>query len=99
MIRDKLAEGWTEDEIKDYFVAQFGDRVLAEPPRRGLNWLAYIIPPLAFLAGIFVLYRAFRVWRQSSAAPETIEIQSDSQRELEDKDEYIDRLEEELQKL
>ena len=30
VIRDKLAEGWTEDQIKTYFVDQYGDRVLAE---------------------------------------------------------------------
>ncbi|HBY08902.1 MAG TPA: hypothetical protein DEH22_14410, partial [Chloroflexi bacterium] len=27
LIREKLAEGWTEDQIKDYFANQYGDRV------------------------------------------------------------------------
>ncbi len=39
IIREKLREGWAEDEIKTYFVDQYGDRVLAEPPRRGFNLL------------------------------------------------------------
>lgn len=39
LIREKLVEGWTEDEIKEYFSNQYGDRVLSEPPARGLNWL------------------------------------------------------------
>jgi cytochrome c-type biogenesis protein CcmH len=45
LIRDQLAEGWSEAEIKAYFVAQYGDRVLGEPPRTGLNWLLYLAPP------------------------------------------------------
>jgi len=32
VIREKLAQGWSEEEIKDYFVQQYGDRVLAVPP-------------------------------------------------------------------
>ena len=39
LIRQQLAEGWTEEAIKDYFVAQYGDRVLGDPPVRGLNWV------------------------------------------------------------
>ena len=31
-IRDKLAIGWNEQQIKNYFVDQYGDRVLATPP-------------------------------------------------------------------
>lgn len=59
-IREKLAQGWDENQIKDYFVAQYGDRVLATPPAKGLNWLVYILPPLAFLFGAIILIRAFR---------------------------------------
>src|SRR5512139_9040 len=40
-IRQQLGQGWTEQQIKDYFVRQYGDRVLAAPPARGLNWLVY----------------------------------------------------------
>jgi cytochrome c-type biogenesis protein CcmH len=98
LIRDKLTEGWSEQQIKDYFVAQFGDRVLAEPPAQGLNWLVYLIPPLAFLAGAFVLYRAFRSWQ--NAAPEPAEILSEMDVEAQSQsqdDMYISRLENELE--
>ena len=39
LIREQLASGMGEAEIKQYFVNRFGDRVLAAPPARGLNWL------------------------------------------------------------
>ncbi len=75
-IREKLSEGWDETQIKAYFVEQYGDRVLAEPPRRGLNWLVYIIPPLAFLGGIVILYRALRVLREVPSAELLVEDQA-----------------------
>jgi cytochrome c-type biogenesis protein CcmH len=55
LIREQLAEGWTEQEIKDYFVTQYGDRVLGEPPRSGLNWILYLAPPVIILLGLILL--------------------------------------------
>ncbi|MDT8380954.1 MAG: cytochrome c-type biogenesis protein CcmH [Brevefilum sp.] len=60
LIRQQLSDGWTEDEILAYFVAQFGDKVLGEPPRRGLNWVLYLIPPLVILTGIILLINRLR---------------------------------------
>lgn len=93
LIRDKLAQGWNEDEIKEYFVLQYGDRVLAEPPRRGFNWLVYIVPPVVFLAGVIILYRGIHSWKQMGAS-EGDRI-SDAATPLDD---YVSRLEEELRK-
>lgn len=92
LIRQKLSQGWTADQIKQYFVAQYGDRVLATPPARGLNWLVYVIPPIAILAGAFLLYQAFRAWKKP--VPEVT--MEDVKQNV--GDEYIVRLEEELKK-
>jgi cytochrome c-type biogenesis protein CcmH len=71
-IRDLLAEGKSEAEIKQHFVDYYGARVLAEPPRTGLNWLVYVVPPILIVAGAFILFRALRTWSrpagQSTAA-------------------------------
>ena len=48
-IRQKLEQGWTKAQIKNYYVERYGDRVLGAPPARGWNWLMYVIPPLAIL--------------------------------------------------
>ena len=95
LIREKLIEGWTEDEIKEYFSNQYGDRVLSEPPARGLNWLVYVIPPLVFLGGAFFLYRGFKAWKQLDD-DEFDEAEAELEPEIED--EYMARLEEELKK-
>ncbi|HZW03081.1 MAG TPA: cytochrome c-type biogenesis protein [Anaerolineaceae bacterium] len=69
LIRQKLAEGDTEQEIKDYFVANYGDRVLAEPPRTGFNWLVYLLPPVFILAGVYIVYRVLTSARKQAAKP------------------------------
>ncbi len=89
LIREKLAAGWSEAEIKDYFVEQYGDRVLATPPARGLNWLVYVVPPIALLIGAAVLVQVVRAWRSAPADA----VVSESGR---DEDPYVARLEAEL---
>jgi cytochrome c-type biogenesis protein CcmH len=59
LIKQQLAEGRTEQEILDYFAAQYGDKVLGEPPMRGLNWLLYIFPPLVILIGLIWIITKF----------------------------------------
>ncbi len=89
-IRLKLAEGWSAEEIKQYFVAQYGDRVLATPPARGLNWLVYIFPPLALALGVYLLARTLRSWSSEGEAQDGPSVDAD--------DPYITRMEEELRK-
>jgi cytochrome c-type biogenesis protein CcmH len=98
LIREKLGQGWNEAQIKEYFVAQYGDRVLATPPARGLNWLVYIVPPLAILAGIYILYRAFRSWKQPSQAATNTGQTAPPSAPQPPMDDYALRLEEELKK-
>ena len=93
LIRTKLADGWTADQIKQYFATQYGARVLAEPPRQGLNWLIYIIPPFLMLVGAYILYRGVKSMRK----PVTAEM-SDIAPQSSDSDEYLRRVEEELKK-
>ena len=97
LIRTQLSEGMTEQQIKDYFVANYGARVLSEPPRTGLNWLVYLLPPVIILLGAFFLFRSFREWTKvsataSAAGAERGEASSPA------KDDYVARLEEELKK-
>ncbi|HEY4667372.1 MAG TPA: cytochrome c-type biogenesis protein CcmH [Anaerolineales bacterium] len=88
-IREKLALGWNQEQIEQYFVEQYGDRVLATPPAHGLNWAVYLIPPAVFLAGAAVLVGAMRAWRRP---PVDHGISQPAAAE----DPYLDRLEEEL---
>jgi len=93
LIREKLSVGWSEEQIKEYFATQYGARVLAEPPRQGLNWLIYIIPPVMMLVGVYILIRAIQSMRKpllvDAVLPEKAEPVVD---------EYLRRVEDELKK-
>lgn len=59
VIAVKLSEGDSDQEIKDYFVAQYGPQVLGEPPLEGFNWLAWILPVAVMVGGgVFLWFRA-----------------------------------------
>jgi cytochrome c-type biogenesis protein CcmH len=95
-IREKLALGWSEDQIKTFFVDQYGDRVLATPPARGLNWIVYVLPPLAIVIGLGVLTMVVRKWQLEAEVSESA-IQKDKP-ELSPDDPYLARLEQELKR-
>lgn len=63
-IRYQLSEGWTDQQIIDYFVAQYGERVLAEPQRKGFTSLVWFLPLIVVLVGIGVVYEILRNWRK-----------------------------------
>ena len=92
LIRSKLAQGWSEQQIKDYMALQYGDRVLAEPPRRGLHWLVYVLPPVFLLVGVLILWRVYSRMRAVNAIT-TPPSPTDPIN-----DEYLARLEDELRR-
>lgn len=63
-IRDELASGWTEQQILDYFVAQYGERVLAEPQRRGFTSLVWMLPVIGVLLGVVVVWQVLKMWKK-----------------------------------
>jgi len=96
LIRQQLSEGWTEDQIKQYFVDNYGARVLGEPPRTGLNWVVYLLPPALILAGAFVLFRAMRAWMKPSTT-EAVAGPTETPKPTA-QDDYVSKFEEELRK-
>lgn len=92
LIREMLADGKSEAEIKQYFVEHFGARVLNEPPNK---LASYAVPVIAFLMGAFLLFRGFQMWIKPSKL-ETADPESEAKPIPQD--DYIARLEEELKK-
>ncbi len=62
-IRDQLTAGWTDQQIINYFVDQYGERVLAEPQRSGFTSLVWLLPVIAVLLGIVIVWQILRAWR------------------------------------
>ena len=92
-IRDQLSAGWTEDQIINYFVNQYGERVLAEPQRSGFTSLVWLLPVLAVLLGLWVAYEILKGWRSGRPAPTPIPTRPQVAPEV------LARIEKELQEL
>ena len=67
VIRNALAEGKTEAEIRDQLVAQFGPAVVAEPPKKGFDLLAWLVPLGILAAGAVGVGAIAWGWRRRRA--------------------------------
>lgn len=59
-VRARLAAGQTRQQILDAYVAQYGTRVLAEPPATGVNVALYVTPVAVFLASLALVVLVLR---------------------------------------
>ncbi len=67
-IRDKLAAGWTDDQVIEYFVQRYGERVLAEPRRSGFTSFVWFLPIVSVAIGLVVLAQILRGWKAKRRA-------------------------------
>ena len=90
-IRERIAAGDTKSEIKAQLVDQFGPAVLAVPPRRGFDWIAWLLPLAGLsVAAVAVGALAWRWSRARTAEPETTPLDPELERRLDDE---LDRFE------
>lgn len=54
-IRALMAEGKTDQQIKDYLVARYGDFILYRPPFSGITTLVWLSPVILLVAGASLL--------------------------------------------
>jgi cytochrome c-type biogenesis protein CcmH len=69
-IRERIAAGDTEDEIKDALVAEFGTGVLATPSKRGFGLLAWLVPLGAVVVAGIVVAVLVRSWSRRRPPPD-----------------------------
>ena len=82
-IRVRIAAGDSKQQIKDTLVDEFGQGVLATPPKRGFGLLAWLLPLVALIAGAIVVGVLVRSWSRRRAPP------GDEQRPLDPKLEQL----------
>jgi cytochrome c-type biogenesis protein CcmH len=51
LIRERIAAGDSDKQIKDYLVSRYGDFVLMKPPLEPSTWLLWFGPAAVLLAG------------------------------------------------
>ena len=63
VIRQQLQSGKSEQEVIQYFVSRYGDRILLSPPMQGLNLLAWLVPIALMLGGVILVFLVLRNWQ------------------------------------
>lgn len=65
----RLVEGgYTAQEIKDAFVATYGEVALTAPVKQGFNWAGYFVPSVVMATGGIILTLMIRRWTARAAA-------------------------------
>ncbi len=95
IVRERLLEGESADEIRDYFVSRYGEYIVFKPRFGGINLLLWGGPFTVLLIGGVILLRNIKRWNKkpqfegSDVSVVSLDPIDDKQRE---------RLEQELRK-
>ena len=94
VVREKLEQGETKEEILQFFVERYGEGVLAAPVKSGFSLVAWFAPITGIVVGGIVLWIVIRKWarrgNESSSEPATLT------HDITGDEEYRERLEKEL---
>ena len=75
-IQIRIRAGWTKTQIKNLLVRQYGESILASPPKHGFNLLAWLLPIVGLLGAAAALGVAAWGWSRGRADPDVPAMQS-----------------------
>ncbi|NOY56886.1 MAG: cytochrome c-type biogenesis protein CcmH [Actinobacteria bacterium] len=61
--REKVAAGWTDDQIIQYFEDRYNTAILVDPPFSGKTLLVWLLPGVALIAGVALILSKMRSHR------------------------------------
>ena len=103
VIRRKIEEGASNQQIRNYFVERYGEIVLASPDAGGFNLIAWVMPVLIFLGGALLVGNAFLNMRRrnrsdggSSEVSTSEEVELNGPQPDGEMDEYLKRADREI---
>jgi len=62
IVRERLEAGETPAQVREYFVARYGEWILLAPRRTGFNLLVWGFPIAAIVAGLVIVALLLRRW-------------------------------------
>jgi cytochrome c-type biogenesis protein CcmH len=71
-INDLVVQGYSDQEILDYFATRYGTQVLQEPPKDGSTLFLWVLPVIVLLAGGVWLIWALRRWARPAPQPVSV---------------------------
>jgi cytochrome c-type biogenesis protein CcmH/NrfF len=63
---DRVAKNQTDDEIMAAYVTQYGPTILIEPPKKGFDLLAWVMPVLLPVLALILVWFVVRNWRKKA---------------------------------
>lgn len=74
-VRDRLVAGDTDQQAINAITERFGEIVLFEPPRRGLNWLLYLAGPIMAVLALLIAWRFMAARAREEKAPDVLSVE------------------------
>lgn len=60
VVRDKIDEGRTENEIYSFLASKYGEWIIYKPAFNKINFILWSIPYLFLILGVFFIYRTIK---------------------------------------
>tara|TARA_B100000575_G_scaffold154141_1_gene122940 strand:+ start:11228 stop:11593 length:366 start_codon:yes stop_codon:yes gene_type:complete len=60
VVKDKIAEGKTEEEIYNFLIEKYGDWIVYKPPFNKANTILWILPYIVLVIGGFFIFSILR---------------------------------------
>ncbi|WP_291425328.1 cytochrome c-type biogenesis protein CcmH [Deinococcus sp.] len=79
-VRVMVRQGKPESEILETFRASYGDRILLEPPKRGLDALLWVLPVVFLVVGVFAWWN----YLKSSSRPPARTLTAEEEKRIQD---------------
>lgn len=70
LIKQKVDDGWTKKQIKEYFVGIYGEEYLAAPAKKGFYLLVWVLPFALLGVGAFVVFFVIKIWKKEGEVEE-----------------------------
>jgi len=98
-IANRLDAGESEEDVIAAYVKEHGTWILAVPPREGFNWVIWVGPPVALVAGVLLLLGVGRRWSRPTHVLPVREAVALGEAEQHEKDRYRAELADALRRL
>jgi cytochrome c-type biogenesis protein CcmH len=72
LVRERIKQGDSDDEVRAFLVARYGNFVLLKPPLQPSTWLLWFSPLLFLGAGFALVWAYFRAMRRNPAPAEPL---------------------------
>ena len=60
LIRERIAKGESNDQIRDFLVSRYGDFILLKPPLKPETLILWLSAPLTLALGAYAIFRGSR---------------------------------------